>query len=379
MRRLERAAWDSRFPLDLFPRNSNVLACTHSEIRGTIGGNPVVEMNAKPWLGRASSGDDFGDVEPSDLEGLYRKTLLIRVFEEKVFDLFGKNLIPGTLHLYTGQEAVAAGVCQAMRADDLVQSTHRGHGHALAKGADLNRMMAELFGKETGYCRGKGGSMHIVDFAVGMIGATGVVASGLPLAVGAALSAKLRGSGQVVACFFGDGASNNGTFHESLNLASLWGLPLVFVCENNFYAMGTRISKATVLENIADRAPAYAMPGKVVDGNDAVAVFRASREAISSAREGRGPSLIECKTYRHRGHSRFDPAKYRPRDEVAWWLEHDAVRIIREIVVQAGALDPGAVEAVEAETRERVEEASRFAMESPEPDPATVTEDVFKE
>jgi pyruvate dehydrogenase E1 component alpha subunit len=314
-------------------------------------------MNAKSWVGGAASGNDFGDVEPSDLEGLYRKTLLIRVFEEKVFDLFGKNLIPGTIHLYTGQEAVAAGVCQALKVDDLVQSTHRGHGHALAKGADLNRMMAELFGKETGYCRGKGGSMHIVDFAVGMIGATGVVASGLPLAVGAALSAKMRGSGQVVACFFGDGASNNGTFHESLNLASLWGLPLVFVCENNFYAM----------------------PGKVVDGYDAVAVFRASREAVRGAREGGGPSLIECKTYRHRGHSRFDPAKYRPKDEVAWWLEHDAVRIIREIVVQAGALDPGAVEAVEAETRERVEEAARFAMESPEPDPSTVTEDVFKE
>jgi pyruvate dehydrogenase E1 component alpha subunit len=240
-------------------------------------------------------------------------------------------------------------------------------------------MMAELFGKSTGYCRGKGGSMHITDFSVGMIGATGVVASGLPLAVGAGLSAKLRNSGQVVACFFGDGASNNGTFHESLNMAALWKLPVVFVCENNLYAMGTRISKAAVGEDLADRASAYRIRGSVMDGNDGVRVFTEAANAVKHARSGEGPCLLECKTYRHRGHSRFDPAKYRPKDEVAWWMERDAVRIIREDVVAAGVLDQGGAEKIEAEIAEEVEEAARFAMSSPDPDPETVMEDVYKE
>jgi len=302
---------------------------------------------------QTDEGSVIGEVKKLDAEilvALFRKIVLIREFEEKVFDLFGKNLIPGTLHLYTGQEAVASGVCQALRAEDLVQSTHRGHGHCLAKGADLDRMMAELFGKATGYCRGKGGSMHITDFSVGIIGATGVVASGLPLAVGAALSAKMRKSGQVVACFFGDGASNNGTFHESLNMASLWELPVVFVCENNLYAMGTRISKAMVLENIADRAPAYAMPSEVVDGNDGVAVYRAAAKAVELAREGK-PFLLECKTYRHRGHSRFDPGKYRPPEEVEAWKKRDAVVQMRESAISAGALNETEADAIVAEIR----------------------------
>jgi len=322
---------------------------------------------------------DFQDVEPADLEGLFRKISLIRQFEEKVFELFGKNLIPGTLHLYTGQEAVAAGVCQALEPEDLVQSTHRGHGHCLAKGADAERMMAELFGKAGGLCKGKGGSMHITDVSAGVIGATGVVASGLPLAVGAALSAQMRASGQVVACFFGDGASNNGTFHESLNLASLWKLPVLFVCENNLYAMGTRISRAMVLENVADRASAYGMPGRVVDGNDGLEVFRAARKAVAAVRSGEGPFLLECKTYRHRGHSRFDPGKYRPDEEVRHWKERDPVERIRRDVAEAGTLTPEAAEGIEAEIRDLVERAARFAMESPDPDPSTVCEDVYKE
>jgi pyruvate dehydrogenase E1 component alpha subunit len=317
------------------------------------------------------------DIAPATLVEIFRKVVLIREFEEKVFDLFGKNLIPGTLHLYTGQEATAAGVCQALEPRDLVQSTHRGHGHCLAKGADLNRMMAELFGKATGYCKGKGGSMHITDFSVGIIGATGVVASGLPLAVGAALSATMRKSGQVVACFFGDGASNNGSFHESLNLASLWKLPVVFVCENNLYAMGTRISKAMVLEDVAARAPAYAMPGAVADGNDGVAVYRAALEAVARARSGGGPTLLECKTYRHRGHSRFDPAKYRPAREVESWLARDPVRVMRARLLEAGALDEAGAEAIVGDIRLAVEASARFAQDSPDPDPASATEDVF--
>jgi pyruvate dehydrogenase E1 component alpha subunit len=316
-------------------------------------------------------------IAPATLVEIFRKIVLVREFEEKVFELFGKNLIPGTLHLYTGQEAVAAGVCQALEPRDLVQSTHRGHGHCLAKGADLKRMMAELFGKATGYCKGKGGSMHITDFSVGVLGATGVVASGLPLAVGAALSAKLRKSGQVVACFFGDGASNNGTFHESLNLASLWKLPVVFVCENNLYAMGTRISKAMVLEDVAPRAAGYGMPGVVADGNDGVEVYLAAREAVARARRGEGPSLLECKTYRHRGHSRFDPAKYRPAKEVEDWLSRDPVRIMRARVAEASALSEEQAETIVRDTRKAVEESARFAMDSPDPDPASASEDVF--
>ncbi|MDH5441859.1 MAG: thiamine pyrophosphate-dependent dehydrogenase E1 component subunit alpha, partial [Candidatus Bathyarchaeota archaeon] len=247
--------------------------------------------------------------------------LEIRRFEEKVWDLFGRNLIPGTLHLYIGEEATAVGVCVNLRVDDYITSTHRGHGHCIAKEARLEPMMAELLGKKTGYCKGKGGSMHVADASVGILGATAVVGSGIPIAVGAGLSCKMRKTDQVVACFFGDGASNNGTFHESLNMAAIWKLPIVFVCENNLYAMGTRISNVTAIDNIAQRAIAYGMPGVTVDGNDAVAVFQAARGAVERARKGEGPTLLECQTYRHKGHSRFDPATYRPQEEVEEWMK----------------------------------------------------------
>ena len=254
---------------------------------------------------------------------MYRKMLEIRFFEEKVFELYGQNLVPGTIHLYAGEEAVAVGVCNALSKDDYITSTHRGHGHCIAKGADLKRTMAEILGKETGYCKGKGGSMHIADFSIGMLGATAVVGAGLPIAVGAALSAKLRKTDQVVACFFGEGASNQGTFHESINMASAWKLPVIFVCENNLYAMGTRQSRIMNIENISDRAPSYGIPGVSVDGNDVLAVYEAAQVATERARRGEGPTLIECKTYRHKGHSRVDPAKYRPREEVEEWLRKD--------------------------------------------------------
>ncbi|MCW4021318.1 MAG: thiamine pyrophosphate-dependent dehydrogenase E1 component subunit alpha, partial [Candidatus Bathyarchaeota archaeon] len=234
---------------------------------------------------------------------MYRKMLEIRRFEEKVWDLFGRNLIPGTLHLYLGQEATAVGVCANLQVEDYITSTHRGHGHCIAKGADLNKTMAEILGRKNGYCKGKGGSMHVADAAVGNLGATAVVGSAIPIAVGAALSCKLRKTKQVVACFFGDGASNNGIFHEALNMAAVWELPVVFVCENNLYAMGTRITNVTAIENIADRASGYGMPGVVVDGNDVVAVYQAAKEAVGRARSGGGPTLVECKTYRHKGHS----------------------------------------------------------------------------
>src|SRR3989304_5827433 len=231
-------------------------------------------------------------VEKAKLFEMYRQMLTIRFFEEKVFELYGQNLVPGTIHLYAGEEAVAVGVCSNLRRDDYITSTHRGHGHYIAKGGGLDKTMAEILGRKTGYCKGKGGSMHIADFSIGMLGATAVVGAGLPIAVGAGLSAKLRKTDQVVVCFFGEGASNQGTFHESLNMASAWKLPVVFVCENNLYAMGTRQSRIMNIEDVAKRAVAYGIHGKSVDGNDVVAVYEATRDAVELARKGEGPTLI---------------------------------------------------------------------------------------
>jgi len=320
---------------------------------------------------------DLTMVEKETLVYMYRKLLEIRRFEEKVWDLFGRNLVPGTLHLYLGQEAVAVGVCTNLKPDDYITSTHRGHGHCIAKGADLNKTMAEILGKETGYCKGKGGSMHVADATVGNLGATAVVGSAIPIAVGAALSCQMRKTKQVVACFFGDGASNNGTFHEALNMAAIWRLPVVFVCENNLYAMGTRITNVTAVENIADRAAAYCMFGVVVDGNDVLAVYAASKEAIKRARRGDGPTLIECKTYRHKGHSRFDPAKYRPPDEVKEWLKRDPVLLFMNRLVKDGILTVEEAEELDRQVTEAVEESARFAIESPLPNPESALEDVY--
>lgn len=311
------------------------------------------------------------------LAEMLRKMVEIRFFEEKVFELYGQNLVPGTIHLYAGEEAVAVGVCSVLEKTDYLTSTHRGHGHCIAKGADLSRTMAEILGKQTGYCKGKGGSMHIADFAIGMLGATAVVGAGLPIAVGAGLSAKLRGTKQVVACFFGEGASNQGTFHESLNIASVWGLPVVFVCENNLYAMGTRQSRVMNIENIADRASAYGFPGMMVDGNDVVAVYEASTIAVERARRCEGPTLIECKTYRRRGHSRVDPAKYRPKDEVQEWLGKDPIKLFKERLIQGNIFSEGEIVSVEKEVETRIEEAVRFALDSPFPMPTEALQDVY--
>ncbi len=317
------------------------------------------------------------DLPKQKLAEMLRKMVEIRFFEEKVFELYGQNLVPGTIHLYAGEEAVAVGVCSVLEKTDYLTSTHRGHGHCIAKGADLSRTMAEILGKQTGYCKGKGGSMHIADFAIGMLGATAVVGAGLPIAVGAGLSAKLRGTKQVVACFFGEGASNQGTFHESLNIASVWGLPVVFVCENNLYAMGTRQSRVMNIENIADRASAYGFPGMMVDGNDVVAVYEASAIAVERARRCEGPTLIECKTYRRRGHSRVDPAKYRPKDEVQEWLGKDPIKLFKERLIQGNIFSEGEIVSVEKEVETRIEEAVRFALDSPFPMPTEALQDVY--
>ena len=308
---------------------------------------------------------------------MYKMMVKIRLFEEKVFELYAQNLVPGTIHLYTGQEAVAVGVCSALRKDDYITSTHRGHGHCIAKGAEIKRVMAEILGKKTGYCKGKGGSMHIADFNIGMLGATAVVGAGTPIAAGAALSIKLRKTGQVVACFFGDGASNQGTFHEGINMAAIWQLPVIFVCENNLYAMGTRQSITMKIENIADRATAYGIPGVVVDGNDVLAVYEAALSAVERARRDEGPTLIECKTYRHRGHSRVDPAKYRPKEEVEAWLAKDPIKQLRERLLQSTILTEVEIQRIDEEVSTEIEEAVKYSMESPYPAPQEALEDVY--
>ncbi len=315
--------------------------------------------------------------EKEKLIEMYRQMLRIRHFEEKVYELYGQNLVPGTIHLYVGQEAVAVGVCANLRKDDYITSTHRGHGHCIAKGADLRKVMAEILGKKTGYCKGKGGSMHIADFSIGMLGATAVVGAGIPIAVGAGLSIKLRGTDQVVTGFFGDGASNQGTFHESINMAAIWSLPVIFVCENNLYAMGTRQSMVMKIENIADRAAAYGIPGVTVDGNDVLAVYEAAREAVDRARHGEGPTLIECKTYRHKGHSRFDPATYRPKAEVEEWLKKDPIPRFKAKLQKMKLLTEQEAEKLEQEAILAVEEAVKFAMESPYPAPEEALENVY--
>lgn len=317
------------------------------------------------------------NMSKGNLLGMFRRMLEIRLFEEKVFELYGQNLVPGTIHLYAGEEAVAVGVCSTLKKSDYITSTHRGHGHCIAKGADLKRTMAEILGKETGYCKGKGGSMHIADFSVGILGATAVVGAGLPIAVGAGLSAQLRKTDQVTACFFGEGASNQGTFHESLNLASAWKLPVVFVCENNLYAMGTRQSRIMAAENVADRASAYGIPGVVVDGNDVLKVYEAVETAVDRAKKGEGPTLIECKTYRHKGHSRVDPAKYRPKEEVDEWLGKDPIRRFKEQLLSSEAASETEIRQIEVEVAAEIEDAVKFAKESSYPAPEEALDDVY--
>ena len=323
-----------------------------------------------------------------DLLTLLRQMAEIRAFEEKVYDLLGRNVIKGASHLYAGEEAVAVGALAAIGPHDIITSTHRGHGHCHAHGdkhaatpeakqEHLNRMMAELCGRATGYCKGRGGSMHIADVANGNLGATGIVGGNIPVATGAALSAAYRKSGQVVLCFFGDGAAQTGNFHESLNMASLWKLPVVYIVENNLYGMSVPFAKASSVPNVADRAPAYAMPAEVVDGMDVLAVHQAVRRAAERARRGEGPTLIECKTYRWFGHSRSDPRVYRTKEEEKEWRERDPIQRLARRLVEAGVATQEEVDAVLAHAQEAIERATEFALSSPMPDPSEVANDVY--
>ena len=293
----------------------------------------------------------------------------IRRFEEAVDDLFARGLMHGTMHLSIGQEASATGTCSALRDDDAITSTHRGHGHCIAKGADLERMMAELLAKETGYCRGRGGSMHIADVATGNLGANGIVAGGIPIAAGAGLAYRLRGLDRVVVSFFGDGAANEGAFHEAVNLAAIWKLPVVFLCENNKYGMSFSTEKSFAIENIAERAAGYGIPGVTVDGNDVEAVHQAVGNAVARARQGEGPTLVESVTYRWKGHSKSDKNLYRTKEEIAEWRERDPILRFERAVLDRGVLDQAAVEAARAQATQDVRNAVRAANAAPDARP----------
>jgi pyruvate dehydrogenase E1 component alpha subunit len=302
---------------------------------------------------------------------------LIRKFEETAEASYMRGLVHGTMHLSIGQEASAVGAILPLARDDYILSTHRGHGHCLAKGADPARMLAEFFGKETGYCHGRGGSMHIADVDGGNLGANGIVAGGLPIAVGVGMSIKAQKLARVCMVFFGDGAANEGAFHESLNMASIWKLPVVFVCENNKYGMSMDIAQAMAVPNVADRADAYGMPGIVVDGNDLPAVAAAARDAVERARTGAGPTLVECKTYRLRGHSKSDRNLYRTKDEIEAWRARDPIRRLEAELVAQGRFDASALAGIEAAAQAEIERALEFAKSSPDPDPAELTRDVY--
>lgn len=315
--------------------------------------------------------------DPEMLAGLFRQMLLIRRFEETVYYLFLEGEIPGTLHQYQGQEAVAVGICDALRPTDWITSTHRPHGHALAKGVTPRAAMAELFGKATGCCAGKGGSMHLGDPAVGMLPAIAIVGGGNTVVTGIGLSFALRRTDQVAVCFFGEGASNEGAFHEGMNFAAVRRLPIVFVCENNLYGASTAFDAVSALVDVADRAAAYGIPGHVVDGMDVLAVREAGALAIASARAGEGPTLLECKTYRFVGHSRSDARGYRRADEEAAWKERDPIPRLKAVLTDLPSVGPAGVEALERDVEATIDDAVEFARASPDADPQEALTDVY--
>jgi pyruvate dehydrogenase E1 component alpha subunit len=312
------------------------------------------------------------------LLGLYRTMLLIREFELKARELFRSGKMPGFIHLYVGEEAVAAGATAAIRTDDYVTSTHRGHGHALAKGISSRELMAELMGKVGGCCGGRGGTMHIYDPAVGFLGTNGIVAPGIPIAAGAALSSKLRGTDQVAICFFGDGAVNNGAFHEGLNMAATWDLPVVYICENNMYATEMPFNLATKNTSVASRAAAYKIPGVEVDGNDVLAVYEQTKQAVERARKGAGPTLIECLTYRWFGHHEGDPGNsYRTKEEIADWKSRDPIKRFREQTIASRWATSEDFAGVDDDVAREIADCAEFAVASPQPDPQTAMDHVY--
>lgn len=306
-------------------------------------------------------------------KALYKTMFRIRRFEQEVFEFYKNGLMPGLAHLYLGEEAIAAGACAAMRSTDLIGSTHRGHGHLVAKGADTKRMMAEILGKKTGYSKGKGGSMHIIAMDKGVLGANGIVGGEIPIATGAAYASKYRGADEVTVCLFGDAASNQGTFHESINMAAAWDLPIVYIIENNHYGISVDIERVTKEHQLSKRAVGYGIPGTTIDGNDALLVYETVKEAVERARKWEGPTLIECITYRWQGHHVGDPATYRPQKTVAEWKQREPLLVLK----QTGLLSDEEIAQIESDVNAEIKEACRYAVESPYPDAAEAFDDVF--
>ena len=316
-------------------------------------------------------------LDKSALLRMYEQMKTIRVFEERAGKEFASGKVPGFVHLYAGEEAVAVGVCSHLTDDDFITSHHRGHGHCIAKGVSVREMVAELLGREAGACRGKGGSMHIADVNKGMLGANGIVGGGFPLASGAGLTAKYNGKGQVAVCFFGDGAANQGTFHEGLNLAGIWKLPVIFVAENNGYAESTPVTYHMSCRDIADRAAGYNMPGVTVDGLDIFAVYEAAGEAVARARRGEGPSLIECKTYRYYGHFEGDAITYRTKEEEESYRARDAIASLRNSIIKRQVATDAELDAIDAQVQNSIDLAWQYAEATPYPAPEEALTDVY--
>ena len=312
-----------------------------------------------------------------NLRRMYRRMVMIRKFEEHIYDVYTRGWMPGLAHLYIGEEAVAVGACEALRDDDYITSTHRGHGHLIAKGGKIDRMMAEVMGKVDGYCRGKGGSMHIADMGLGILGANGIVGGGFGIITGAGLSAKMRGSDQVALTFFGDGAMNQGIFLETVNMASIWKLPVIYLCENNQYGEYTPMQSVTAGTSLCDRATALGVPAVEVDGLDVVAVYEAAAEAVERARKGDGPSFLLCQTYRYQGHHVGDQNKYRTREEVEEWMTKDCIRKLLNDMVGSGAATVEELAVIDEEVEQEVEAAVQYGLASPMPDPSEMTEHLF--
>jgi pyruvate dehydrogenase E1 component alpha subunit len=308
---------------------------------------------------------------------MYRTMVRIRTFEERVRKEFAAGHLPGFVHQYSGEEAVATGACANLRPDDYITSTHRGHGHLIAKGGRTDRMMAELYGKKTGYCKGKGGCMHIADVEIGILGANGIVGAGITIAGGAALATQMKGTDQVTICFFGDGAINTTRFHEGVNLASIWDLPVIYVIENNLYAESTSIRNTCRLTNLSDRACAYGIPGVTVDGNDVIAVYEAVGKAVTRARMGKGPTLIECKTYRIHGHEEGDEQTYKTQEEIEEWAKKDPIPRFKKQLIEIGVLTEKDAHEIDCIISDEIDKAVKYAEQSPFPSPEETLEDQY--
>jgi len=308
---------------------------------------------------------------------LLKKMMQIRQFEDKIWELLSKNIAQGGSHLYAGEEAVAVGAISVLNPDDYITSTHRGHGHAIAKAGKLPELMAEILGKATGVCKGKGGSLHLADLSQGNLGANGVVGGSLGIATGAGLSIKLRGTKQLVVCFFGDGATNQGIFHESLNMAAKWSLPVVYLCENNLYGMSVSVKRASAVEDLTKKALAYDMPSENIDGMDILAVRKTVRKWVDFARDGKGPSFIVCDSYRYYGHSRSDAKVYRTREEEKFWKGRDPIILFGKKLIEENILQEEEIKGLESEVFDEIEQATKFAMESPLPKPEALYEDLY--